>query len=306
MRLILLPICLIALNGASYSQSTDTNIPAAPKEAAMAEIDAKTLSRLSERYENLSKSIQKRTDKALTTLQKQELGLQKTLAHKDSSKSQLLFTDAQKEYRSLQTRLQSPVSSDLTNPLKEYIPNVDSLSTALKFLRQKGIDLPADKLQQVQALSDRFRLLQGRMQQANEVQAFIQQREQQLKSQLSNYGGGVGSQLLGMNKQVYYYQEQLAQYKETLKDPEKVQTAVMTAVGKMPGFQHFMAKNSFLSQLFPASPNYGTPKALTGLQTMSDVKQQLQDRFGKSALTPGTSGGGSPLEQQLQSAQTAL
>lgn len=303
MRLILLPVFFTLLYFQSFSQSND--VPASAQ-ATMVNIDAKTLSRLNQQYASLSNSVQQRTVKALTSLQRQELGLQNTVAGKDSTRAQQLFSGAQKEYLSLQARLRSPVSPNLSNPLKEYIPNVDSLSTALKFLQLKSINLPTDKLQQVQALSAQFQQLQGRLQQANEVQAFIQQREQQLKSQLSNFGGGAGSRLLGMNKQIYYYQEQLAQYKQTLKDPEKMQTAVLTVVNKMPGFQSFMAKNSFLSQLFPASPNYGTPKALAGLQTMSDIKQQLQDRFGKSALTPDAAGGGSPLQQQVQSAQTAL
>ena len=306
MRRFLFALSLFVFCVPAYPQNTDTNISSPTGEINLEHLDTRTLSRLNERYADLGRSIQQRTAKALTSLQRQEADLQHSVAHKDSGKAQLIFAGADKEYKALQSGLQAPPSGDVTSRLKEYIPNIDSLSTALKFLQQKGIPLPADKLQQVQALSAQLQLLQGRLQQANEVQSFIQQREQILKSQLSGLGGGVSSRLLGMNKQVYYYQEQLAQYKETLHDPEKMQTAVLNAVNKVPGFQDFMAKNSFLSRLFPASANYGTPQALAGLQTINDIKQLLQDRFGKAALTPDAAGAGSPLQQQVQAAQAAL
>jgi len=79
--------------------------------------------------------------------------------------------------------------------------------------------------------------LQGTLQNANEAQAFIQQREQQLKEQLMN--AGVARQLLGINKESYYYQAQLSQYKDMLNSPDKIQQAVLSAVRQTPAFQNF-------------------------------------------------------------------
>ena len=266
-------------------------------------LKARNLAGLNDRYTRLDKTVQQHTLKALTSLQQQEAQLQRSMARKDSAKAAQLFSSAQHEYQDLQARLSSPVAPD---PLKEYIPRVDSLSTALQWLQQKSLHLPTDKLEQVQTLGMEFQQLQGRLQQANQVQDFIRQREQQLKDQLAGYGGKVSKQLLDMNKQVYYYQEQLAQYKQTLKDPEKMEAAFLNGLRRVPAFQEFMTKNSLLARLFPTSPNYGTPQALNGLQTMENIQKDLQDRFGKSAITPDASGDGSPLQQQLAVAQQAL
>jgi hypothetical protein len=97
----------------------------------------------------------------------------------------------------LRTKLQSPVTQLVPRPLQEYIPRLDSLSTAMRFLSSPTAGLPADKLQKVQALSGQLQQLQGKWQQAGAVQDFIKQREQllsdqldALKSKIANAGGG--------------------------------------------------------------------------------------------------------------------
>lgn len=67
-----------------------------------------------------------------------------------------------------------------------------------------------------------------------------------------------------------------------------------------------MQENSYLSRLFPVSKNYGTPQAVNGLQSISEIKKELQDRFGKDALTPDAATGTSPLQSTVQSAQARL
>jgi len=294
-------IILLLLSTAVFSYSGRCQNNEGAKDSLS--LNARNLAGLNDRYTRLDKAVQQQSLKALASLQRQETQLQRSVGRKDSAKAALLFSSAQQGYQAFQGRLNSPVASD---PLKEYIPRVDSISTALQFLQQKNLHLPADQLRQVQALGGEFLQLQGRLQQANQVQDFIRQREQQLREQLAGYGGKVSHQLLGMNRQVYYYQEQLAHYKETLKDPEKMEAAFMTNVERLPAFQQYMAKNSWLARLLPTSPNYGTPQALNGLQTIESIQKDLQDRFGKSAITPDETGGASPLQQQLVAGQQAL
>jgi TolA-binding protein len=232
-------------------------------------------------------------------LQRREAQIKDKVTAQDSTKAQQVFAGREMQYQALQNKLQHP----LDNPLKAYLPRMDSMQTALNFIQQKGIGLPTAQLQQIQALSGQLQQLQGTIQNANDAQQFIQQREQELKGQLSNYG--IGKQLLGMNKEAYYYQQQLAKYKATINDPQKLQQAILSAVRQLPAFQSFWQRNSMIAQLFPMPQGYGTTAVLNGLQTNAQVQAQAAQQLGASAATSV----GNPtqyLQQQLDQAQASL
>ena len=275
---VLLLLVLFFLSAFSRGISTMPGIIGEPPTDSIPEATLSPLQRISDntlkaldgRYSQLNKLIQSRTEKMLTRMEKKELTLQSKLQGRDSLKARALFNETHTQYQQFLAKLQGGMSTNNSaNPLKQYIPGIDSMQTALRFLSQPGgagaVSLPLSQWKNVQAASQQLQQLQGTLQQANEVQAFISQREQQLKNQLS--GSGVGKQLLGVNQEAYYYQAQLAQYKGMLNDPDKRQQAVLSAVRQSPYFQKFWQKNSYWSSLFPAPADPGTPQALAGLQT---------------------------------------
>ena len=292
---------VILLTSSCYARETDT---VSGPSSLPPTLSSATLNKLSARYTDLDNGISRRTATLLGDLQKKEAGLRRQVSRKDSARAALLFDSASANYQQWQKRLQSPITAANTGTLKEYIPRIDSMQNALNFLQQKNINLPAGQLQQIRDLGSQFQSLQGRLQQAADVRAFVQAREQQLKTQLSQYG--LGKRLMGINQEVFYYQQQLAQYKQQLKDPDKYETAVLGAVRQSPAFQSYIQKNGYLARLFPASPNQGTPEAMGGLQKSEDIQKDLLNKWGKTALTPPAAGGGSPLDQQVRSAQAAL
>ena len=183
------------------------------------------------------------------------------------------------------------------------------MQTALRFLQQKGINLPGDKLGEASQASSELQTLQQKMQRADDIQAFVKQREQELKEQLQN--SGLSRQLKSINKEAFYYQQRLQEYKQSLNNPQKMQEKVMSAVRDSHLFQSFMKKNSYLAKLFPTPDNFGTIQALAGLQTRASLQQALQQRFGTASFTPAASsasGGGSNnyLQQQMSAAQKQL
>jgi len=140
------------------------------------------------------------------------------------------------------------------------------------------------------------------LQQANEIQNFISSRESQLKSVLANTV--FGKELLGINKEAYYYQERLAGYKQLLNDRKKLEEKVFSAVRNLPAFQKFWRKNSYLDQLFPMPNNYGTSQALAALQTRVNTQNVLTQR-----IRSGGASGTAPqqyVQQQMQQAQSEL
>jgi hypothetical protein len=247
-------------------------------------VDGKVINNLQKQYSSLQSKLNKQSSKLLSKLQRKEDKLHAKLSGIDSAKIQAVFTDDVKQkYQNLRTDLTKPTDNLNNFPLKEYIPGLDSLQTSLGFL-MKNPNLPSDKLQQLQALTSKLKDLEGQLQKANDIQSFIREREAALKDELMNLG--LNKQLLGINKQVYYYQTELTQYKELLNDKEKLKEKLLETVRTLPAFQRFWQKNSYLAALFPMPENYGTSQALAGLQTRASVQGIVAQRIGATGIDP--------------------
>ncbi len=237
----------------------------------------------------------------LRRMKQKEARLQKELQSKDSIAAKTLLVQTEEQYSRLQDKIKLQ-AADTDHPLKEYIPGLDSMQSALQFVSRAGSKIPGlspDKLQQFQNLDVQLHQLQGNLQQANEMQQFIKDREQQLKNQFGNYG--LGKQLSGINKELYYYQQQIAEYKSLLNDKQKLKEKLLSAVRELPVFQDFMKKHSYLAQLFGLPADYGTPQFIAGLQTRDEVNQLLQQQ-----VSAGGPDAMSQIRQNMQSAQSAL
>jgi hypothetical protein len=123
----------------------------------------------------------------------------------------------------------------------------------------------------------------------------------------------LSNQLDGINKEVYYYQEQLNGYKELLNNPDKLAQKVLGVLRETPIFQNFMSKYSMLAQLFPSPANNTNTQSLaTGLQTRTQVQQALQNSVGNFGTNFSSGIGGNAadpqayMQQQMQSAQSQI
>lgn len=309
--LSLLLFCVLALPAIGQNDKLQKNADA--DSAGAASLPYGVFQSIAKRQGGISNAVEKQTQKLLLRMMKKEAKLQKKLQGIDSAKAVELFSGSKDTYRQLQNKLKSPLDKSIANPLKEYIPNLDSVGTAMKYL-QKVPGLSPEKLQLITKASDQLQQLQSQMQKANDVSAFIKQRERQLKETLGNMG--FAKQLKNLNKEVYYYQQRLAEYKQLLKDRKKLEEKAIATLRELPAFKSFFQKNSYLAQLFrmpgtpadPANPTDG----FAGLQTRGQVSQLLQQRTGSNITQPavdGSSAGGSPeqyIQQQIQVAQSQL
>ena len=213
---------------------------------------------------------------------------------------------AENKYQQFADKIKNP---PVIGKLKEYIPQFDSLQTSLKFLKPpcppKGSDVVTALLQKnnmsikLKAATAHVSGLESKLQVANEMKAYIQQRKQLLKEQLGKFG--MLKDMKALNKEVYYYQAQLGEYKAMLKDPAKIEQKALAALNKLPVFAEFMKKNSMLAQLFKMPDSYGTPESLAGLQTRASVQNMIQAKFAGSGVDPQQYIG-----QQMQQAQGEL
>lgn len=281
--------------GSTTIDTTNTSII-----TAIADIPDRSLDYIDKKYSKLSNDVQKQSEKLLNKMQQQEAKLQKKLQGIDSSKAKELFATSKRKYEAFQNKIQSPINN-ASAKLKEYIPGLDSTNTALKFLSQPDAiaGLTTDKLSQLSSLTGSVQELQGRLQQANEIQAFIREREAQLKVALANTG--LGKELLSLNKEVYYYQARVQEYKALLNDRKKLEEKLIATVRNLPAFKAFMQKHSYLALLFPTPDNYGTPAALAGLQTRASTQSIIAQRMGAGGMDPQQY-----IQQQSQAAQAEL
>ena len=258
------------------------------KVSSITDVDSKVLSNLEKQYGSLQSKLDKQSSKLLSKMQRSEEKLHKKLSGIDSLKAKEVFTDEIKQhYIDLQSKLSQTTDKYMRFPLKEYIPGLDSMQTSLSFLT-KNAHLPTEKLEQLKSVSTKLKDLQGQLQKANDIQAFIREREAQLKDQLLNNGlvkqlKGLGKQLKGINKQAFYYQAQLAEYKAMLNDKNKLRDKLLETVRTLPAFQKFWQKNSYLVALFPEPATAGSPAALAGLQTRANIQSLVAQRIGVAA-----------------------
>lgn len=260
-------------------------------------ISDKTIQKLSGSYAKLNTSVNAQSQKLLQDFQSREARLATQVKTKDSNAARQLAANSVSFYQGIQKGLQSAQSDPLAS-LKNYLPGIDSMQMAIQFLSKEG--LPVDKLQKLQALSQQLKLLQRSLQNAGEIQNFITERENVLQAQLTQFG--FTRQLAGMNKEIFYYQQQLSQYKGMINDRQQQQQLILSTIRQLPAFQSFWQKNSMLAQLFPVPGNSGTVLSGSGLQTSAQVNQLIQQKLG-TEKDDGGAGGGQFLQQQVGSAQ---
>jgi hypothetical protein len=277
-------------------------------------ISDKGLKMMNSRYQLLQKTIEKQTAKAIERMQKKELKLQNQMMSIDSNKSKKLFAETKAKYEKLKQELTnpSPLNSSFAQKVKSYVPGLDNLQTSLKYMEQKEFSIPDQKLQEIQNLSTRLTQLQAKLQVATQVQTYLQQRESFLKQKLN--GLPVAKQIVGLNKEAYYYQQRMIQYKAMLNDKDKMKQQLISMVEAQPAFQKFWQKHSLLASMFPLTSgdaDLGSAVASKiGLQTRSLVNTMIQAQLGKSIGSSSSASGGNNsqnyLQQQVQQAKSAL
>jgi hypothetical protein len=144
--------------------------------------------------------------------------------------------------------------------------------------------------------------LKMQLQKAESIKQFLKERKEMLLQQAEKFG--LVKQLKSINKQVYYYSQQIAEYKAILNDPKKIEKKALEILAKTKLFKDFMRKNSMLASLFrmPGDPNDPTAQAsLAGLQTRAQVNNLIQTQ-----IAAGGPNAQQQFQQNLQAAQSQL
>lgn len=218
-------------------------------------------------------------------MEKQEKKLYKRLLKtKDSVFALKRLSELNKEYSSFrQERIDSS-----TTISQVYIPALDSFKIALHC--NSSVD-PAtgQALEKLKGLSRQFN-------QSERIKAFITARRQQIRDLWGNTLPAKYWQEL--NKQIYYYDQQIMEYKALLQDPDKLMKKALAVLRETKLFQELFRNNSELAALFrlPGDP---AQVQLQGLQSRLHIDQLIQQQIGGQA-------GLQQLQQNLNAAQGEL
>jgi hypothetical protein len=250
----------------------------------------KLFSGLDKKCFSIEEKLNRQMQRYLTRLQKREHKLKKKLWKRDSTIAKQLFEGVDEKYNHLKTGV-----SSIGTTSSVYSGHLDSITTALNYLSNNNLtNNPA-----LQKSLEQYKKLQSNFNASEQAMKYITQRRELLKGEFERLGKL--RELKKFRKDIYYYQQQIKDYKELFEDPNKLEAKLMEIVLKSGLFKDFFQKYSMLGSMF-ALPgnNSNTTASLQGLQTRATINQSFIDRFGSgSAVTQ-------QLQQNIQAAQGQL
>jgi hypothetical protein len=294
--LLCLLLCTCKLLSAQTADSVFT---------ASARFQEKYSDAVENKLRSVNNSISKKTDQYLSVIAKHELKLMKKLAKFDSSAYHSL-KNAQNKYDEFSAQIKSRTEKVNQFFSGEYLPNLDSLESSLSFLKnvRDVTGRTAAVKKKLDSAISQLNQLKGKLQQAEELKQYLKERKQQIKALLAKHTKlprGVSRELSRLNKDVYYYSQQLREIKAIINEPGRLEQQLLAALNRVPAFSRFMQQNSMLAAMFPMPSSYGTPQALRGLQTAAQVQQLMQGQ-----VQAGGPNAQQLIQQQVQQAQNQL
>src|SRR5579872_2138784 len=286
----------------SYGQSVDSMAN------TVLNYPTRLLGKIQNKNADLDRQLTKQTERYLQKLADREARLKKKIARIDSTAASRLFSPSvQQQYAALEAGMRNDTSAATGNIHGQYLAGLDSMKVGLSFLQQNPQLLGTAgqaQLRQLQVSLAGLQQLQTKMANTSEVQDFIRQRKAAIRDCLSHLvhpPSGLAKEYQGFNQDLYYYDQQVEQYKQLLNDPDKLEKKALSMLDQFPAFQQFMRNNSQLASLFGVPGNSGTAQALAGLQTRDQLQQIVQGQ-----ISAGGSNALSSLQNNLQSAQSQL
>ena len=199
MRKLLFSLCLMFIAALAHAQDSTAR--------QLQQLPDKYFSQVSGKSRHFEKQVNKRSQKALDRLARQEKKMQARLAKIDSVAAKNIFSRSVDSMGNLQARLKQKAGKyDPSKLGAGYTGYLDTLQNSLSFLKDaKSLGGQSKALQdKVNGSLQNVQQLQAQLQQAEQIKAYIRERKQQLKEQLAQYTGFT-KDLEKYNKEAYYY-----------------------------------------------------------------------------------------------------
>lgn len=196
---------------------------------------------------------------------------------KDSVAAKVFFAESGAFYQDCNKAIAEAKSGNTTKELKQFDKYFDSISTTIKFLKEKvgGGKTIKTALETTQRYSQ---LLQAN----NEIKRSLSKRSKLLRQ---SFGGvATDKQLRKLQTNAYVLKEKISGYRKQVADRKAVEKKFLSALRKDRRFTDFMKSKGWLATFFP--PSEGSAAANSSLQTIASVQAQINQRFGNSGVDP--------------------
>ncbi|MFT3704795.1 MAG: hypothetical protein QM802_20690 [Agriterribacter sp.] len=272
----------------------------------IADFPEKFFNKVDRKTARLKRQLETQTEHYLQQIRAEELKLKNKLSKISKAGSYQSFDSNDQKYETLFRQLKNDSSTLFANISGEYMPYSDSLHASMSFLSQHKelLNVSDEAKSELDHSLGQIRNLQAKMQDADQLNQFLRDRQEKIKQCLNQYTNlphGITDEYKSFQKKVYYYSEELRSYKQTLNDPEKMEQQVLFLLNKLPAFREFMSKNSQLAGLFGIAGNYGSPDGVVGLQTTDMIQSML-----RTQVASGGAAGQNALMENLQQAQNEM
>jgi len=253
-----------------------------------------------------NKQVEGYTEKSLGKMIEQEKKMQKKVARIDSVKAKLLFQYSIDSLKKFQTAIKNKTARFSRFFKGNYFPYLDTLKQSLSFFNkaQTSIDQASAAQNKLTASLSSVDQMESKLGTIEKINEYLKQRQQVLQTQLTSFPG-LGDNLKNINKEAYYYQSQISEYKKTLSDPDKIEKLALSTLQKLPAFQQYFQQNSQLAGLFGSTPNMGSIPGgpgsvpiVNGIPSRSTLQQFMQQQMPGSAVTDPAEA----VQQQVQQA----
>lgn len=268
-------------------------------DSSLTSVSPKYLHSVTRKAESYSRRIASKTEKTLERLARWEERIHRILQKNAPSVAERLFANDQYSFaRMLQLYRDGTVHAGAF--AAKYDQYRDKLTTSIGYLNSEKKKLAAGVREELEPASEATEEMNRQADAVDIVAQMIKERKKQLLNEAMRYAGN-GRLLKKVNKETWYYAESLANYKQLLHEPGKLETLVVNLLEKIPAFREFAQRNSMVAALFPAPGQQGTPYLLSGMQTRAQITGLIQQQMGNSGANVTGS-----IMQHIQSAQNQL
>ncbi|WP_146217675.1 hypothetical protein [Chitinophaga sp. S165] len=240
----------------------------------------KYLQEVYHKSEALQQKLEKRSISLLDRFSRQQQQLNQKFSKLQKGENGLNFDALGDTIAKLRAGFATKQQQQLTTlQQKIYLPELDTMQTTLRFLSASGKltnQYDAELKQALKSVNE----LHNRLNQTETLHRFLEDHKRLLKSRLSSYNL-FKKDVEKINKESYYYNQQIKNYTAMLKDRRKAEAKALKLLKESVQYKDFVSKNSWLAGLFPVPPTGTSPSAaLQELQTQAQVEQQIQQRLG--------------------------
>ncbi|MCC7526815.1 MAG: hypothetical protein IT250_18465 [Chitinophagaceae bacterium] len=267
---LILPILIAcAASNRSFAQTTDT-LSVQYRAAAFS-------SSVTKKTEQLNAQFSRKSEKALRRYKKYQASILKKLSKVDTIAARNFSIVSAQKYQELQDKMAVPGS------LRRYIPSLDTLTSSLNFLKQSSV--VGQNIGNANAAIASVKGLTERIRSGDNIKEYLREEKGYIKDQLERFG--LTKELKKINKNLYYYSEELIELKETLNDANKIERKVISLLSQTRAFQQFLQKNGMLAGIFPSADPGTDPGTadIAGLQTRTGFNQLIQNQVAAGGPT---------------------